>query len=645
MAAIGIDVGGTFTDFVLVADGAIRVWKRLSTPSDPSQAVLAGLPDVVPERVVHGSTVATNALLERRGPRTVLLTTEGFRDLLTIRRQTRPSLYDFEPRRTPHVVRPEDTIGVRERLDARGRVLIPLTDDEVHRAVEAARATGGEAFAVCFLHSYLDDRHERTIAAALRAAGLDCVTSADVAPEPREYERASTTAIAAFLRPTIARYLEPLQAALGELRLIHSAGGLVSPEEALARPVSMIFSGPAGGVLGALAVARAAGFDRVLSFDMGGTSTDVALCLGEPSVRNESEVDELAIRVPALDVVTVGAGGGSIARLDPGGALLVGPESAGADPGPACYGRGALPTVTDANLVLGRLRPEQALGGSVRPDAARAAAALARLGGPVEAAAAVVAVANAAMARALRRVSLERGHDPAAFTLVAFGGAGPLHACELAADVGIPRVLVPRYPGVLSALGMLAAPEAVEVQRGMVCSADETAAPAIASLAAALEREARQRLGRFAGEPAAVRWYADARYAGQAHELRVAIAAPKPAAIAEAFHAAHLERFGFHAPERPVELVALRVRAEGPVPEIVFPRTHEASRSAQAGQASVWTGSAFETAAVVPREALGVGASIEGPMVIVQDDCTTYVPPGWRGRTDAFGNLLLEGSR
>jgi N-methylhydantoinase A len=645
VAAIGIDVGGTFTDFVLLADGVIRAWKRLSTPADPSKAVLAGLPDVPPERVVHGSTVATNALLERRGPRTVLLTTEGFRDLLTIRRQTRPSLYDLEPRRTPHVVRPEDTIGVRERLDAHGRVLVPLGDEELQRVVEAARATGGEAFAVCLLHSYVDDRHERLVAAALRAAGLECVLSADIAPEPREYERASTTAIAAFLRPTIARYLEPLQAALRGLRLIHSAGGLVAPEEALARPTSMILSGPAGGVLGALAVARAAGFDRILSFDMGGTSTDVALCLGEPSVRNESEVDGLAIRTPALDVVTVGAGGGSIARIDAGGALLVGPESAGADPGPACYGRGLLPTVTDANLVLGRLRPEQALGGSVQPKAERAAAALARLGSPVEAAAAVVAVANAAMARALRRVSLERGHDPATFTLVAFGGAGPLHACELAADVGIPRVLVPRYPGVLSALGMLAAPEAVEVQRGMVCAVDEAAAPAIANLAAALEREARQRLARFAGEPAALRWYADARYVGQAHELRVAVAAPAPAAIAEAFHAAHLERFGFHAPDRPVELVALRVRAEVPVPEIIFPRSHVASPLAEGTPAMVWTDGGFEAATVLHREALGVGATVEGPMVIVQDDCTTYVPPGWRGRTDVFGNLLLEASR
>mgnify|MGYP001193188722 FL=1 len=645
MSALGIDVGGTFTDFVLLADGTIRVWKRLSTPADPSVAVLAGLPDVRPSRVVHGSTVATNALLERRGPRTVLLTTEGFRDLLTIRRQTRPALYDLEPRRPPHVVRPEDTIAVRERIDPAGQVLIPLTEGEIERVVAAAAASGGEAFAVCLLHSYVHDEHERRLAAALREAGLECVISAEIAPEPREYERASTTAIAAFLQPTIRRYLEPLEAALPGLRLILSGGNLAAPAEALARPPAMVLSGPVGGVLGALAVARAAGFERVISFDMGGTSTDVALCIGEPLVRNESEVDGLAIRTATLDVVTVGAGGGSIARLDAGGALLVGPESAGADPGPACYGVGTLPTVTDANLVLGRLRPEQALGGSVRPDLARAAAALSTLGEPVEAAAATVAVANAAMARALRRVSLERGHDPATFTLVAFGGAGPLHACELADDVGIPRVLVPRYPGVLSALGMLAAPEAVELQRGLVCTLGDDAAATIAEAAAALEAAARERLARFAGEAATVRWYADVRYAGQAHELRVPVPVPTPGAIARAFHAAHLERFGFHAPGRAVELVALRVRAESPAPEIVFPRAADAGRWAGT-TARVWCGAdGFAEAYVLPREALGAAASVVGPLVIVQDDCTTFVPPHWRGRVDTFGNLLLERRR
>lgn len=644
MAALGIDVGGTFTDFVLVGNGTIRVWKRLSTRENPGRAVIDGLPERIPGRVVHGSTVATNALLERRGPRTVLFATEGFRDVLTMRRQMRPSLYDLEPRRTPHVVRPEDTFGVRERLGADGSVLIPLTDEAVEEAVAAARGSGGEAFAVCLLHAYLNDIHERRLVAALREAGLECVASTEVAPEPREFERASTTAIAAFLRHTVESYLEPLRERIPRLRLIHSSGGLVSPEEAIARPPAMVFSGPAGGVLGALAVARAAGYDHIISFDMGGTSTDVALCRGEPELRNESEVDGLAIRTPAVDVVTVGAGGGSIARVDSGGALLVGPESAGADPGPACYGRGTLPTLTDANLVLGRLRPEQPLGGTVRPETDRAMAALASLGEPTEVAAAVVAVANATVARALRRVSLERGHDPSRYVLVAFGGAGPLHACELAEEVGIPRVLIPRFPGVLSAFGMLAAPEAVELQRGYVSTLDDDLRVGLAEVARALEAQARERLQQFASSVAAVKWFADVRYVGQAHELRVAVATPEPAAIATAFHAAHLERFGFHAPEQPVELVALRIRAEAPTRELAVPTVEASGEVARPQLVRVWAprGEFVETV-VVDRSALGAGGVIEGPMVIVQDDCTTYVPPGWRGTVDIHGNLLLVG--
>lgn len=646
MAAIGIDVGGTFTDFVLQDGDTLHVWKRLSTPADPAEAVLAGLPPRLPDRVVHGSTVATNALLERRGPRTVLVTTEGFRDLLTIRRQTRPSLYDLEPRRPAHVVRPGDSLAVRERLAPDGEVLLPLTDDEVERVVSAAAASGAEAFAICLLHSYVDPSHERRLAAAFRAAGLPCAASHEVAPEVREYERASTTAIAAFLRPTVARYLERLAARVPKLRLIHSAGGLVDVGEVLARPVVMLLSGPAGGVLGAVATARAAGYERVITFDMGGTSTDVALCPGEPVLRNGSEVDGLAVLVPTIDVVTVGAGGGSVARLDPGGALLVGPESAGADPGPACYGRGARPTVTDANLVLGRLRPEQRLGGAVTPDLPRALAALSTIGDPVPAAAAVVSVANATMARALRKVSLERGHDPAEFTLVAFGGAGPLHACDLAEEVGIHRVLVPRFPGVLSALGMLVAPEAVELQRAAVTTLDGHAADFVTPLAATLEAEAHARLAAFAGPPRRVRWFADVRYVGQAHELRVPIPEPRPEAIVQAFNAAHLDRFGFHAPERPVELVALRVRAEGAVADLKVPATPGRAPAGPPSRARVWVGpSELCEADVVRREALGPSTSLLGPAIIVQDDCTTYVPPGWQGRTDDLGNLVLERER
>jgi len=640
---LGIDVGGTFTDFVLLTrDGTLRAWKRLST-RPPQEAVLRGLPEELPERVVHGSTVATNALLERRGPRTVLVTTEGFRDLLVIRRQTRPRLYDLEPRRRPHVVAPGDVIEVRERLAADGTPVVPLDDAEVARVVEEARRSAADIFAVCLLHSYRNPSHEAALAAALREAGFAAVASHEVSPEYREYERASTTAITAFLRPTVSPYLAELAAELPDLRVIHSAGGLIDAAEAAARPAAMLLSGPAGGVLGAAAVAAAVGVRDIITFDMGGTSTDVALCEGgEPRIRAGVDIDELAVRVPMVDVVTVGAGGGSIAAYDAGGALRVGPESAAADPGPACYGKGELPTTTDANLVLRRLRPEVRLGGTIPPSLERAAAALSRLGPPEEVAEHVVAVANANMARAVRRVSLERGYDPRAFPLVAFGGAGPLHACELAEEVGMTRVLVPLLPGVLSAFGMLAARESVEVVQAVVRVLEAESEAVIARTADALAREATARLARFAGRAERVRWFADARYLGQAHELRVEVDAPAAAAVLEAFHAAHERQFGFAAPARPVELVALRARAEAEQPPLPLPRLAEAGGEDDRRTAPVRFRGAEMPAEVIERHALAPGARLRGPAVVVQSDATTFVPPGWTGEVDEFGNLHLE---
>ncbi len=638
---LGVDVGGTFTDFVAIGEDGIRTWKRLSTPAAPDEAVLAGAGDLAGRRLAHGSTVATNALLERRGPRTVLVTTEGFRDLLVIRRQERPSLYDLEPQRTPHVVARGDVITVRERVGADGAVVTPLADGEVARVVEEARALGAEAVAICLLFSYLRPEHEARLAQALREAGFAVSASHEVLPEHREYERASTTAINAFLQPTTRRYLGGIDAHAAGLRVMHSAGGLTDAATAGERPVSMVTSGPAGGVLGALAVARAAGHGQIITFDMGGTSTDVSLCPGEPRYRSATQVDGLAVHTPMVDIVTVGAGGGSIARLDAGGALAVGPESAGADPGPACYGRGTLPTVSDANLVLGRLRPEAPLGGSVLPDLGRAREALATLGEAEDAAAAVVEVANATMARALRRVSLERGYDPAGFTLVAFGGAGPLHACELAAELGIGRVLVPRHAGVLSAIGIAAAPEVIERGQGLLLTLGEDAAEPIATTGAALEEQAVADLQAAGGALAALTWAADARYRGQAHELRVAFETPTPEAISKAFHAAHEREYGFATPERAVELVALRCRAEGdarPLPEAA------AEVSSEAGEPEPITLAGGVHAACVARASLAVGATLQGPAIITQPDATTYIPDGWRAAVDGAGNLVVTPS-
>ncbi len=638
---LGVDVGGTFTDFVAIEESGIRTWKRLSTPSAPEEAVLAGAGELSAGRLAHGSTVATNALLERRGPRTVLVTTEGFRDLLVIRRQERPSLYDLEPRRRPHVVARGDVITVRERVGANGEVVTPLDDAEVARVVDEARALGAETVAICLLFSYLRPEHEARLAAALRDAGFAVSASQEVLPEHREYERASTTAINAFLQPSVRRYLGGINERSAHLRVMHSAGGLTDAGLAGERPVSMVTSGPAGGVLGARAVAKAAGHEQIITFDMGGTSTDVSLCPGEPRYRSATEVDGLAVHTPMVDIVTVGAGGGSIAQLDSGGALAVGPESAGADPGPACYGRGSLPTVSDANLVLGRLRPEAPLGGSVIPDLGRAQEALATLGEPEAVATAVVEVANATMARALRRVSLERGYDPAAFALVAFGGAGPLHACELAAELGISRVLVPRHAGVLSAIGIATAPEVIERGQGLVLTLGQGASDPITTTATALKEQAARDLRTAGGTLAELTWAADVRYRGQAHELRVAIEEPAPDAIAQSFHAAHEREYGFATPERAVELVALRCRAQGtsrPMPATA------ADRDAGTDEPSAITLAGGVRAVHAPRSALAENATLDGPAVLTQPDATTYIPLGWRAAVDAAGNLVVTPS-
>ena len=632
---LGVDVGGTFTDFVAIEQTGVRTWKRLSTPSQPEQAVLEGAGAHTDQRLAHGSTVATNALLERRGPRTILVTTEGFRDLLVIRRQERPALYDLEPRRTPHVVARGDVITVRERVGAGGEVVVPLDDAEIARVVGEARAMEAEAVAICLLFSYLRPEHEARLARALREAGFAVSASHEVLPEHREYERASTTAINAFLQPGVRHYLGGINERFRGLRVMHSAGGLTDAATAGERPVSMVTSGPAGGVLGALAVANAAGHEQVITFDMGGTSTDVSLCPGEPRYRSATEVDGLAVHTPMVDIVTVGAGGGSIARLDSGGALAVGPQSAGADPGPACYGRGTLPTVSDANLVLGRLRPEAPLGGSVMPDLERARDALATLGAPEEAAAATVEVANATMARALRRVSLERGYDPAGFTLVAFGGAGPLHACELAGELGIGKVLVPRHAGVLSAIGIVTAPEVIERGQGLLLALDETSAEVVGATAATLEQQAVADLQAAGGTLTELTWAADARYRGQAHELRVAVGDTAPEAIAAAFHAAHEREYGFATPDRPVELVALRCRAVG----AAHPLPDASVGSASEGEPHPIRLAGGVEAFHAPRTSLAAGSTLDGPAVVTQPDATTFIPAGWRSTVDAAGNI------
>jgi len=592
-------------------------------------------------RLHYGSTVATNALLERRGARVVLVTTRGFEDVLEIGRQTRPELYTLEPHRPAPLVPASRRIGARERVRADGRVEMALGERDLHHVLAAVRRLRPQAVAICLLHSYRNPTHEKRLTRALRTSGAHLTASHQLLREYREYERLATTVVNAYVGPLMTAHIERLEAtARGGVRVMQSNGGLVGGATAAAEPVRTVLSGPAGGVAGAADRARRAGFSRVVTLDMGGTSTDVSLVDGEPAHRSETHVAGLPVRVPAVDIHTVGAGGGSLARVDAGRALRVGPESAGADPGPACYGRGTLPTVTDAHLVLGRLVESEFLGGEMRLNVARARAALGslaqRLGGSVESAAAgVVAVVTAAMERALRVITVERGHDPRTFTLVAFGGAGGLHAADLARALGMRRVYVPRHPGLLSAWGVLAAEPIRDFTRTLrqVAPPERVIVRGLRELADAARSAMRgEGVARPILEPAL-----DVRYAGQSYELTV----PFAPAWRRAFHARHRQLFGHAAPELPLEVVTLRLRARGE--RLHLPRETSPRPTVRqlARRPVVFDGRPRPTA-VHRRDDLRIGVPVRGPAVICEYSATTIAPPGWHLIVDRLGGLVLE---
>ncbi len=648
---IGIDTGGTFTDFV-VRDGTdVRVHKVLSTPADPSHAVLHGLAALFPGRwqgeITYGSTVATNALLERRGARVCLVTTAGFEDVLEIGRQARPLLYALEPRVPPPLVSRGDRLGIRERTSFDGRVLTPLAPAELRRLVGRVRRRRPESIAVVLLHSYARPAHERRIGRALAALGVPVTLSHALMREHREYERTSTSVVNAYVAPVMGRHLDRLARGLPRrpLRVMQSSGGAVAPALAAREPVRTILSGPAGGVVGAAALTARLGIGQALTIDMGGTSTDVALIAGEIPRRSDWTLDRMALRVPVIDIHTVGAGGGSLARRDAGGSLQVGPESAGADPGPACYGHGTEATVTDANLVLGRLDAHHFLGGSMALDRGRAVAAVAmlarRLGLPLlRTAEGIVRVVNAAMIRALRVISVERGTDPRGFTLVAFGGAAALHACELAAELGMRRVLVPRHPGVLSAAGMASAPRSRDFLTTV-----RRVNPAVAELVRLAAPWQRRGIAALAKEGVArgaivARAFAQMRYVGQAHELEV----PLGPDFRARFHAAHDRAYGHADAARPVEVLALRLEVTEAAVRHGRARAIPRARRAPSGAPHrlVWRGRAIDVSRH-ERDALAPGTRLGGPALIVEYSSTTFVPPGWRGVVDAEGHLQLLG--
>jgi len=666
---ISIDTGGTFTDCVFLRAGRLHILKVFSTPRNPAEAIHNAVAEVLraqtgahlgaerPPVVLelsHGTTVGTNALLERKGARIALVTTAGFEDVLMIGRQARPRLYDFFVTLPPALVPAAWRLGVVERIGAGGEVVQALTTAELRRLVARVARCRPQAVALCLLFSFANPDHERRIARRLRRAGFLVSASHEIHPEFREYERTATVAANAYLVPVMGRYLEEVEQRAGgqaQVRVMQSSGGTISARVAATQPVRTILSGPAGGVVGACYVAELAGYDRIISFDMGGTSTDVALIDGALQTTNEGHVAGLPVAVPMLDIHSVGAGGGSIAWFDRGGALRVGPQSAGADPGPICYGKGTAPTVTDAHLLLGRLDPEQFLGGAWRLDADRArhwmqkAIAGRAISSVEEFAAGILAVANATMEKAIRVISVERGYDPRRFTLVAFGGAGGLHACALAAALGIPRVQVPKFPGALSALGILRSDVVKDYVRTLLLPvADETRLrKLLARHFAELERQARAALRDegFLGARQRLERALDLRYRGQAYELTLSYGKN----FVAAFHRAHRRRYGYADPARAVEIVNVRLRALGLTQKPALLRQAHAGRAPQAA----WykrTRVSFPEGALATdfyvRERLRPGNRLRGPAVIAEYSATTLVPPGWHARMDAYENLLLE---
>ncbi len=635
---MAIDTGGTFTDCVYLRDGQVRVLKMPSTPADPGRAVLemvAQIASAGQAEIRHGTTVGTNALLERKGARVAFVTTEGFADTIAIGRQNRPKLYDLFFTKEPPLAPEELRFGVAERVACDGTVLKVVEADELARLKEAVGAAQPEAIAVSLLFAFANPANEQAVSAAMREMGVPVSVSHEILPEFREYERGSTVLINAYLAPKMQKYVEGLDKALqsggSRLQIMQSSGGIVPAAIAAREPVRTILSGPAGGVVGAMAVAQMAGFQNILSFDMGGTSTDVALLNGGTglSTTTESQMLGMPIAVPMLNIHTVGAGGGSLASFDRGGALRVGPQSAGANPGPICYGRGEQPTVTDANLLLGRLNPDWFLGGGMKLDTQRtrerfdrAKGKLARVENFAEG---IIRVADSHMEKALRRISVEQGHDPRDFVLVSFGGAGPLHGCALARAMQIPRVLVPNFPGALSAYGILVSDVVRDYSQTVMLRPDDGT---LHRHFADLEETGRRDMDDAGLRGVAVRTL-DLRYAGQGYELSVNLSDD----FVNEFHKLHERRYGYSDVNRPVQVVNARVRMIAATEKPIQQR--EEMRPGNGKQALLAEG-------IYERTRLHAGDRFAGPAVIVEYSATTFLPADATACVDPFGNLVID---
>jgi N-methylhydantoinase A len=675
-----VDSGGTFTDCVVFHGSRIEVRKIFSDPQDPA-ATLDAVRQLAGRRaasisILHGTTVGTNALLERRGARVALVTTAGFEDLIEIGRQNRQQLYELTGRRDPPLIGRSLRCGVAERTTAEGEILQPVKTAALQELLRRLRGVRPEAIAICLLFSYSNSANERAVARALRGFGLPVSVSHELLPEFREYERLSTTVINAYLAPRVGEYLRGLERAArrefagrrlrrsSSVYVMQSNGGIATAARAAREPVRTILSGPAGGVVASDWLARILRAPKVMSFDMGGTSTDVCLLDGGPRATRETAVAGLPVAVPVLDVHAVGAGGGSLARLDPGGALRVGPESAGAAPGPACYGRGGdRPTITDAHLILGRLQPDTFLGGAFRLDVTsaercfddflrrshRSGQQSSAWRSRQELAAGIVAVGNATMEKALRVISVERGYDPREFSLVCFGGAGGLHAAELAGLLGLAQVIVPQNPGAFSALGVLLSDIVLDGSQSVLLPVPQEKArvggfvDGLEQRFAGMERTARRQIRRdgFPDRAARITRYLDMRYRGQSFELSI----PYGRGFLSAFHGAHQRAYGYSDPVRPLEVVSLRARLTVATPKPPV-RRHRVARSTPPARGlahtrDAWFGGRFLRTSIIERELLRAGTMLRGPAVVTEYSSTTVVPPEFDCRVDEFLNLVI----
>jgi N-methylhydantoinase A len=660
---VGVDTGGTFTDFVFETAGQLEIFKSPSTPSDPSLAIAAGLRTIAKKmgvalqniEVVHGTTVGTNALLERRGARTALVTTKGFEDVLVIGRQARPELYNLNALRPPSLVPDNLRFGLRERVSSTGEILESPVAAELTALVMQIKKAKVESVAICLLFSFVNPVFEKQIAAALSDLNIPLSVSHKILPEYREFERTSTVTINAYLRPLMGSYLKRLATNTGRLRVMQSSGGSISASVAADEPVRTILSGPAGGVVGALRTARAAGFAKIITFDMGGTSTDVALCERDGlRMTNEATVAGLPVAVSVMDIHTVGAGGGSIARIDEGGSLRVGPESAGADPGPACYGHSLLPTVTDAHLVLGHFGGVGLLGGAFALDEGRSRTAMQQLAKEmsgvarrhitaIEAAGGVLSVANTNMERALRRISVERGYDSREFALIPFGGAGGLHAVDLARALRIPHIIVPNSAGALSAIGVLTADVVKDQSRTIMLEFSPEVEKKLEKTFAEMERTAEAALRREGFSIAQQKHERSLalRYKGQSFELDIKKTGTN---LAASFHRAHRERYGYAQEMNVVEIVSARVRSSGIVRKL--PQRHARISRQNAAHPAKFVTAYLDgkklSVALYQREGLAAGARLRTPCIVTEYSATTLIPPDAHGEVDGYGNLLIQ---